>query len=67
MRESRLLLLKDKTPANNKKNNNQNLLSNLVMYHPPEDGKRNKIVNIPQSNISSSPTKRKRVIKPETS
>lgn len=35
MRESRLLLLKDKTPVNNKKNN-KNLLSNIVLYHPPE-------------------------------
>lgn len=36
MRESRLLLLKDKTPAPKNKSNNQNLLSNLVLYHPPD-------------------------------
>lgn len=59
MRESRLLLLKDKAPAANKKNN-QNLLSNLVMYHPPEITKKKK-VNIPQSNISTSPAKLKKM------
>lgn len=63
MRESRLLLLKDKTPALNRKNN-QNLLSNLVLYHPLDEtggGKKNKRqVNIPQSNISGvSPLKHK--------
>lgn len=36
------------------------------MYHPPEDKKRNKIVNIPQSNISTSPTKKKKVVKPKS-
>lgn len=63
MRESRLLLLKDKTPALNRKNN-QNLLSNLVLYHPLDETsgskKNKKIVNIPQSNISGvSPLKHK--------
>jgi hypothetical protein len=62
MRESRLLLLKDKTP--NPKKNNQNLLSNLVMYNPPEIKK--KKVNIPTSNISLSPTKLKKIEKPKT-
>ena len=58
MRESRLLLLKDKTPIPNKKN--QNMLSNLVLYHPNEDSKKKKVVQIPQSNISVSPSKPKK-------
>lgn len=63
MRESRLLLLKDKTPALNRKNN-QNLLSNLVLYHPLEEtssGKKvKKLASIPPSNISGiSPLKHK--------
>ena len=68
MRESRLLLLKDKTPVQNKKNNNnQNLLSNLVLYHPVEpSSKKKKVVNIPQSNISVSPNKQKKVLKPKS-
>ena len=58
------MLLKDKSPTSNKKNNNnQNLLSNLVMYHPPENIKKKK-VNIPTSNISTSPTKLKKTEKP---
>ena len=56
MRESRLLLLKDKTP--NLKKNNQNLLSNLVMYNPQEVQK--KKINIQTSDISLSPAKLKK-------
>lgn len=36
MRESRLLLLKDKTPPALNRKNNQNLLSNLVLYNPTD-------------------------------
>jgi hypothetical protein len=59
-----LLLLKDKTPpALSRKNNNQNLLSNLVLYSPLDEsmGKKGKKgVNIPLSNISGvSPLKRR--------
>lgn len=62
MRESRLLLLKDKTPAPYRKANNQNLLSNLVLYHPLEESsKKKKLVKIPQANISVSPVKNRRV------
>ena len=35
------------------------------MYHPPENNKKKKI-NIPQSNISLSPSKYKKVEKPRT-
>lgn len=58
--------MKDKTPALLKKNNQQNLLSNLVLYHPLDElassgNKKNKKISIPQSNISSglSPLKHK--------
>jgi hypothetical protein len=64
MRESRLLLLKDKAPAALNRKNNQNLLSNLVLYNPMDEimvGKKGKKgVNIPLSNISGmSPLKHK--------
>ena len=58
MRESKLLLLKNLTPAPVKKNNNLNMLSNLVYYN--NDQNKMKTANIPSGNISLSPTKYKK-------
>ncbi len=56
MRESRLLLLKNITPQPVRKQN-ANLLSSLVEYNTKPN---NKKVNIPASNISTSPSKHRK-------
>ncbi len=56
MRESRLLLLKNITPLPTKKQNS-NLLSTLVSYTPAQSPKK---INIPSSNITTSPSKQKK-------
>lgn len=61
MRESKLLLIKNLTPAQPKKNNNINMLSNLVYYS--NDQNKMKTANIPTGNISLSPTKYKKIEK----
>lgn len=58
MRESKLLLLRNITPQPIKRQN-QNLLSSLVEYQKPSS--KQKMIVIPPSNISTSPTKQKKM------